>query len=51
MLDQLMGACYPIQRDNFGDVESLPSRFKCLVDVASRFDLCLGWHIVAAYEE
>ncbi len=26
MLDQLMGACYLIQGDNFGDVKPLPSR-------------------------
>jgi hypothetical protein len=43
-----MGACNLIQRDNLCDVESLPASLKRLVDVASYFDLCLGWHVVAA---
>ena len=43
-----MGACYLIQGYDLGNVESLPASLKCLVDVASRVDLCLGWHIVAA---
>ena len=51
MLDELMGACYPIQRHNLGDVESLPSCFNRLIDVVSRLDLCLGSHIVAAHDE
>src|ERR1700739_4570841 len=46
-----MGVCDLIQRDNLCDVESLPTSLKCLVDVASRVDLCLRWHIVTADEE
>jgi hypothetical protein len=46
-----MGACNLIQRDNLCDVESLPPSLKRVVDVASRFDLCFRWHIVAADEE
>src|SRR5215469_18951118 len=46
-----MGACDLIQGYNLADVESLPSCLERLVDVASRLDLCLGWHIVAADEE
>src|SRR5215472_8466888 len=51
MLDQFMGACDLIERNDLGDVESLPASLKCPIDVASRLDLCLGWHIVAADEE
>src|SRR5579864_436186 len=51
MLDQLMGACYLIERNDLGDVQPLPPRLKCPIDVASRVDLCLGWHIVATDEE
>src|ERR1700745_162322 len=51
VLDQFMGACYLIQGYDLGNVESLPASLKCLVDVASRIDLCLGWHIVATDEE
>jgi pimeloyl-ACP methyl ester carboxylesterase len=51
MFYHLMGACNLIQRDNLCDVESLPPSLKRLVDVASRFDLCFRWHIVAADEE
>src|SRR5215471_568914 len=46
-----MGVCDLIQWYNLADVESLPSCLKRLVNVASRLDLCLGWHIVAADEE
>jgi hypothetical protein len=51
MLDQLMGACYSSQGHNFRDVESRPAGPKCLIDVASRFSLCVRWHIVATDEE
>src|SRR5580658_2975901 len=51
MFYQLMGASNLIQRDNLRNVESLPPSLKRLVDVASRFDLCFRWHIVAADEE
>jgi hypothetical protein len=44
MFYQLMGARNLIQRDNLCDVESPPACFKCLVDVASRFDLCFRGH-------
>jgi len=49
MLDQLVGTCNLIQGHNLADVESLPPRFNCLVDVASGFNFRLGWHIVAAW--
>jgi len=51
MLDQFMGTCDLIQPDNLGDVESLPPRLKCPVDVASGFEFRIHWHIVAADEE
>src|SRR5277367_2626067 len=51
MFDQLMGACYLIQGNDFCDVESLPSCPKGLIDVARRFDLRLGWHIVTPDEK
>src|ERR1700751_345020 len=51
MLDQLMGARYLSQGQNFRNVESLPPCLECLIDVASRFGLCVRWHIVAADEE
>src|SRR5215472_619483 len=51
MLDQFMGVCNLIQGYDLGDVESLPSCLKSLVNIASRLDLCLGWHVVAAHEE
>jgi Domain of unknown function (DUF1905) len=50
-LDQLMGARYLIRGDNLGDVKPPPSRLKCLINSASGFNLCLGWHIVAADKE
>src|SRR5260370_24313139 len=34
-----------------GSPEIIPTCLKCLIDVASGFDLCLGWHIVATDEE
>src|SRR5713226_2454983 len=46
-----MSARYLSQGNNFGNVESPPSRLKCLIDVAGGFGLCLGWHIVAADKE
>ena len=46
-----MGACNLIQWHDLRDVESLPARLKCPIDVASRFDLCFDWHIIAADEE
>ena len=51
VLGQFMGACDLIQRHNLRDVESLPARLKRPIDLLCRFDLCLGLHIVAAYEE
>jgi hypothetical protein len=50
MLDQLMGTRNLIQGYNLADVESLPSRLKRLVDIASRFDFRLGWDIVTPNE-
>ena len=46
-----MGAGDFIQGHDLGNVESLPTSLKRLVDVASRVDLRFGWHIIAAYEE
>jgi hypothetical protein len=51
MLDQFVGTCDLIQWQNLCNVESLPTRLKSFIDVVSRFDLCLGWHIVTAHEE
>jgi hypothetical protein len=51
MLDQLMGAGYFSQGNDFRDFEPLPSHLKCLVETASGVDLCLGRHIVAADKE
>jgi hypothetical protein len=51
MLDEFMGACDLIQWQNLRDVEPPPLCFKSLIDVASRFDRCLGWHIVAAHKK
>jgi hypothetical protein len=52
-----MGACDLIQGYslvqgyNLADVKSLPTCLKCLIDVASGFDLCFGWHIITADEQ
>ena len=51
MFDQLVGTCDLSEGHNFRDVQSLPSRLKCLVEVASGLRLCLGRHIIAADEE
>src|SRR5260370_14860620 len=46
-----MGVCYLIQRNNLSNVESRPSRFKRLIDVASRLSLCLSRNIIATDKE
>src|ERR1700739_4676582 len=51
MLDQLVGVSNLVQGDNFGNIASLPPCLKRGIDVVSRFDLRLGWHIVATDEE
>jgi hypothetical protein len=50
MLDQLMGTCYLIQGQSRRCRVPANSP-QCLAESASGFDLCFGWHIVAADEE
>ena len=51
MFDQFMRVCYLIQGDNLGNVESLPSCLKCLIETVSGFHLCLRRNIVAVDKE